>query len=123
MNRVIYKIADADEWRAARVAGIYYGSADDKRDGYIHFSTATQLPGTLAKHFAGREGLVLIAVDAGRIGDKLSWEPARDGELFPHLYHPLPTDAAVWFTPLTLKADRTHDVPADLPSALPGEAS
>lgn len=123
MNTVIYKVADADEWRAAREAGIYYGSADDKRDGYIHFSTATQLPGTLAKHFPGRGGLVLIAVDAGRLGAKLDWEPARDGELFPHLHDALATDAAVWFTPLTLKPDGTHDLPADLPSELPGEAS
>jgi uncharacterized protein (DUF952 family) len=111
----IYKIADAAEWRAAHATGIYHGSPDDQRDGYIHFSTGAQLPGTAQKHFAGRKGLLLIAVDAGQLGEALKWEAARDGELFPHLYAPLPVTAAIWFTPLILRADGSHDLPEGLP--------
>ncbi len=123
MSEIIYKVAPAQDWQAARTAGAYHGSADDLRDGYIHFSTAAQLPATLAKHYAGREGLVLIAVDAGALGENLLWEPARQGELFPHLYAPLPVDAALWYTPLALKADGTHDLPAALPGRSPGDVS
>ncbi len=111
----IYKIADAAEWRAARSSGAYHGSSDDIHDGYIHFSTAAQLPGTANKHFAGRDGLVLIAVDAMQLGDALKWEHARNGERFPHLYAPLPVEAAIWFTPLILRPDGTHDLPEELP--------
>jgi len=123
MIEIIYKVARADEWQAAREAGVYQGSADDGRDGYIHFSTPAQLPATLARHYAGREGLLLIAVEVRALGENLAWEPSRGGDLFPHLYAPLPVDAALWYTPLALKADGTHELPAALPDQLPGEAS
>ncbi len=123
MTAIIYKVAPSQDWQAARAAGVYHGSPDDERDGFIHFSTSAQLPGTLAKHFAGQGGLVLIAVDAGALGDKLAWEPSRGGDLFPHLYGALQTDAVLWYTPLALNPDGTHDLPATLPDGAPGEAS
>jgi uncharacterized protein (DUF952 family) len=114
MSEVIYKVMEADAWRDADAAGAYHGSADDARDGFIHFSTADQLPGTLAKHFSGRDGLLLVAVDAAALGDNLVWEPSRRGDLFPHLYAPLPAEAALWTTPLPLNNDGEHELPADL---------
>ena len=36
----IYKICTAAEWREAERAGAYRGSEVDRRDGFIHFSTA-----------------------------------------------------------------------------------
>jgi uncharacterized protein (DUF952 family) len=110
---LIFKICDAPEWDAALASGSYAGSEHDRRDGFIHFSTAAQLPGTLAKHYAGREGLVLIAFDAEALGPQLKWEPARDGDLFPHLYAVLPTAAALWTRPLPLGADGAHLIPAE----------
>jgi len=86
----IFKIVEASQWPAD---GIYEGSADDARDGFIHLSTADQVPGTLARHFAGRTGLLLVEVDAGALGAALKWEPSRGGALFPHLYGPLPRSA------------------------------
>jgi uncharacterized protein (DUF952 family) len=114
MSEVIYKVMECDAWREAKASGAYHGSADDASDGFIHFSAADQLRGTLAKHFAWQDGLVLVAVDATALGDKLVWEPSRRGELFPHLYAPLPFEAAVWTAPLPLNADGTHELPADL---------
>jgi uncharacterized protein (DUF952 family) len=32
------------------------------------------------------DGLVVLAVDAERLGEALRWEPSRGGALFPHLY-------------------------------------
>ncbi|MCB1475447.1 MAG: DUF952 domain-containing protein, partial [Rhodobiaceae bacterium] len=58
-------------------------------DGFIHFSTAEQLAGTLAKHFANDPDLLLLTVDAAGLGEALRWETSRRGELFPHLYRPL----------------------------------
>ncbi len=109
----IYKICRAAEWEDALRDGAFRGSAVDVRDGYIHFSTAAQVAETAAKHFAGQADLVLVAVDADGLGDKLTWEPSRGGALFPHLYAELPVQAAVWVKPLPWK-DGQHMFPADL---------
>ncbi len=107
----IYKICGEAEWAKAQAAGRYDGSADDRLDGFIHFSTAAQLPGTLGKHFAGRDDLVLIAVEAEALGDALKWQPSRGGDLFPHLYGALDTSAAMWVAPLRRDAAGQHIIP------------
>lgn len=107
----LYKICPVALWRQAERVGRFRGSADDIRDGFIHFSSAGQVVETAAKHFAGQDGLLLIAVEAARLGDKLKWEPSRGGELFPHLYGELDVTAAIEIVPLPLGADGRHCVP------------
>jgi uncharacterized protein (DUF952 family) len=104
----IFKVCGTAEWTAAQEQGFYAGSADDRRDGFIHFSTLTQLAGTLAKHFPGRDDLVLVAVQAEALGDALKWEPSRGGALFPHLYAALPAAAALWVRPLLRDGSSYH---------------
>lgn len=106
----IYKIVAESEWRAAEARGRYEGSAVDRKDGFIHFSTAAQAPETAARHFAGAENLLLVAVDASLLD--LRWEVSRGGDLFPHLYGVLPLDAVKRVEPLALCADGTHRLPA-----------
>jgi len=96
----IYKICERTTWRLAERTGTYRGSAADARDGFIHFSTATQLAGTMANHFAGQRELLLVAVDADALGSSLKWERSRGGELFPHLYAALPLSAVCWTKPV-----------------------
>ena len=96
----IYKICERAAWRLAEQTGTYRGSEADARDGFIHFSTAAQLVGTMAKHFAGRRELLLVAVDADALGLGLKWEPSRGGEPFPHLYAALPLTAVRWTKPV-----------------------
>jgi uncharacterized protein (DUF952 family) len=108
---MIYKICALSIWRAAERQGAFSGAEIDRRDGYIHFSTADQLRETATRHFAGRDGLVLVAVDEGIIGSALKWEPARDGSLFPHLYGDLSLKAVRWTKPLPLAADGQHLFP------------
>lgn len=95
---LIYKVATRAQWQAAETTGTFTGAPVDLRDGYIHFSTAEQLPETLAKHFAGQRDLLLIEVEAEPLGDALRWEVSRGGARFPHLYAPLPVSAAVRVT-------------------------
>lgn len=108
----IYKIMTAAEWAAAKAAGVYEGSAHDRRDGFIHFSTAGQAAETAAKHFAGQADLMLLAIDPPPLGAALKWEPSRGGALFPHLYAPLPVSTVVEAYELPLGADRRHLFPA-----------
>jgi len=93
MNGTIYRIVTEPEWEAAKASGAFAGSEDDRRDGFIHFSTAEQLPETARKHYAGRSGLLLLAVDVAALTAPLKWEVSRGGALFPHLYGPLPASA------------------------------
>jgi len=107
----IYKISPASAWREAERQGVYKGSADDLRDGYIHFSTAAQVAETARKHYFGQTGLFLIAVDADALGDDLRWERSRNGELFPHLYGELDIGAVTAILDLRAQSDGTHDIP------------
>jgi len=92
----IYKICEKASWRAAEQAGTYRGSDADARDGFIHFSTAAQLAGTVEKYFARQSDLLIVAVDADALGSALKWECSRGGDLFPHLYAALPLAAVRW---------------------------
>jgi uncharacterized protein (DUF952 family) len=107
----IYKICPASAWREAERQGVFRGSADDRRDGFIHFSAASQVAGTAAKHFAGQTGLFLIAIDAAALGEALKWEPSRGGELFPHLYGELDIGAVTNILDLRARSDGSHDIP------------
>lgn len=108
---LIYKILRDAEWRAFAAEGRTAGAPVDLADGFIHFSTAAQLPETAAKHFAGADGLRLVAVDAAPLGDALRWEPSRGGALFPHLYRALALADVAWSRPMPLTADG-HDTGA-----------
>ncbi|GLR85616.1 DUF952 domain-containing protein [Bradyrhizobium iriomotense] len=107
----IYKICAASAWREAERQGVYLGSADDARDGFIHFSTAAQVPETARKHFFGQRALFLVEVDGDALGDALHWEPSRNDELFPHLYGELDLGAVISIINLNMRSDGNHDIP------------
>ena len=109
--RRIYKICPASAWREAERQGAYRGSADDVRDGFIHFSTAAQVAETAKKHFFGQTGLFLIEVDAEVLGEALRWERSRNDELFPHLYGELDLGAVIAVLDMPARSDGTHDIP------------
>lgn len=85
----IYKLLRGPEWQVLQQQGQTRGSADDERDGYVHLSTAEQLPGTLERYYADTPDLWLLELDPIALGAALRWEPSRGGRLFPHLYAPL----------------------------------
>jgi uncharacterized protein (DUF952 family) len=109
----IYKILRAGEWADLLEKGASDGAPVDKSDGFIHFSTAGQVAETAARHFAGEDGLILAAFEAGDLGDALVWEPSRGGALFPHLYGPLRAADVLWHAPLPLR-DGAHVFPEEL---------
>jgi len=107
----LYKICPSGLWREAEKAGVFAGAPVDIADGFIHFSTATQVVETAAKHFAGQDDLLLVAIDSDRLGTDLRWEPSRGGALFPHLYALLDLSAVLWVKPLPLGPDGRHVFP------------
>ena len=118
MEPMIYTMARAADWREAEALGEYRGGADDRRDGFLHFSTAGQLRASAAKHRAGEADLVLVEVEAAALGPALRWEPAAGGKrpgLFPHLYGALPLSAVRSAAPLPLGTDGAHRFPPGIP--------
>jgi uncharacterized protein (DUF952 family) len=111
---LIFKICTQQAWTDAIAKGAFRGSADDVRDGFIHLSTAEQLPGTAAKFFIGQDTLVVVAFDAAALGPALRWEPSRGGALFPHLYAPLPTSLALWVRQAPLSPDGVPVMPEEV---------
>ena len=112
MSALIFHMCRQEEWDAARARGTYSGSSQDQADGFIHFSTAEQLPESARRHRAGQQGLVLLAVDPASLGDSLRWELSRRGMLFPHVYGILPVSAVRWARDLPLGADGIPILPS-----------
>ncbi|WP_265516434.1 DUF952 domain-containing protein [Nitratireductor luteus] len=110
MESTIFKICPSALWLQAELDGVFTGAPVDIADGFIHFSTAEQVAETAKKHFGGQDDLVLVAVDPGKLGEPLRYEPSRSGALFPHLYAPLRLDAVLWVRPLPLGPDG-HEFP------------
>ncbi|TCL75518.1 uncharacterized protein (DUF952 family) [Rhizobium sp. BK251] len=115
MTPTLYKIVPAALWQQARETGVFHGAPVDLADGFIHFSTASQVKETAARHFAGQSGLLLVAIDGEALGEKLVFEPSRGGDLFPHLYRPLPFSAVLWEKPLPLDDAGLHIFPELMP--------
>ena len=113
---MIYKVCSKVVWEEIRQLTSWNGSPHDLRDGFIHFSTASQLEGTVRKHNAGQTDLMLLAIDADTLGAALKWEPSRGGELFPHLYGPLPISTIESAQDLTVSTDGTINDQGLLPT-------
>jgi uncharacterized protein (DUF952 family) len=111
---LIYKILTGPQWAALERDGETAGAPVDLADGFVHFSTAGQVAETAAKHFAGQDGLMLLAVEAGRLGAALRWEPARGGDPFPHLRAALRRGDVVWAKPLPRGAGGAHVFPEEM---------
>jgi uncharacterized protein (DUF952 family) len=106
--RFIYRLISHADWQAARAAGAFEGSEHDRRDGFIHFSTASQLRETATKHYAARTDLLLLRVAVTGLTAPLRWEVSRNQELFPHLYGSLPVSAVTDVEPVRLGTDGQH---------------
>ena len=107
----IFHMADKVAWAEAIEQRSYPGTAMDQADGFIHMSTADTIVGSAAKHRKGASNLLLLVIKAEDLGDKLVWEPARGGILFPHLYEDLDPNKVLKVIPLPLGADGLHLFP------------
>jgi uncharacterized protein (DUF952 family) len=111
----IYKILTAQQWASLQLEGVFRGSPVDLNDGYIHFSTGSQVAETAHKHFKGQSDLMLAVVDDASFGDALRYEPSRGGQLFPHLFGSLPLNMVERANPLPMDSDGFHSFEGLLP--------
>lgn len=111
MKKIVLKICPKNLWQEALEKGVFSGASIDLQDGFIHLSTAEQAIGTAAKHFAGQNDLLLIAIEEAVLGDALKYEVSRNDDLFPHLYGTFSPDQIAWVKPLPLDANGNHVFP------------
>jgi uncharacterized protein (DUF952 family) len=98
-SNLVVKLLRRSEWEMFVATGAFVGSADDRRDGFIHLSTPEQMTTTIAKWFAGEDGVLAVTFDTTSLADDLRWESAGNGTLYPHLYRPLQLSEVVSVMP------------------------
>jgi uncharacterized protein (DUF952 family) len=115
LREYLYKIARPAEWAEAEKTGLFSGSADDRRDGYVHLSTAAQVRGTVARHFSTERSLLVIAISASDLLSAVRWEAAPGAEKFPHLYGVLPLAAVASVREIARGPDGAFAFPPEFP--------
>jgi uncharacterized protein (DUF952 family) len=99
----IFKILTPEQWSDFQSDGIFRGAPIDIVDGYIHLSTGAQVEETAAKHFSSHRSIIVCLCDSALMDHELKWEPSRGGDLFPHLYDPLPIVCVIAHSVVTRK--------------------
>lgn len=66
----------------------------DAKDGFIHLSTAEQVPATAGRFFAATHTLWLLKIELDRIEANVRWEDAGES-CFPHIYGPMPGNGEI----------------------------
>ena len=89
---LLYRIEPRSSWTEALSNGIFHGELET--DGFIHLSTQNQVLKVADALYAGQTDLLLLELDTLETTSRLEFEDLYEvGELFPHLYGPLPTGA------------------------------
>ena len=113
MDTILHITARAD-WVAAQQAG-QYESESLHTQGFIHCSRPDQVLGVANSLFRGRADLVLLCIDADKVGPEICCENLEGGEtLFPHIYGSLNLDAVMHIHPFPPGNDGTFKLPSDL---------
>jgi uncharacterized protein (DUF952 family) len=90
---LIYHFTTTELWDTALNRGLY-SHPSLKTEGFIHCSTSYQLEGTLAKHFADAEEIILLHIVEKRVKNWLKYEQFGNADAeYPHLYCPIPMAA------------------------------
>ena len=105
---VLYHLASRPDWEAALRSGRYETSTRGRtlaEEGFVHCSLAHQVRGVAEAFYADADDLLLLVLDADRLGAPVVFEPPAPGaEDFPHVYGPIPVDAVTEARPVTRDA-------------------
>ena len=95
-DQPLFHLALSEDWHAAQGAGIYAistrGLAVDQV-GFMHLSWQEQVAATYERFYADAGSVMLLTIDPKALTAPLRADAIPSGELFPHLYGPLPLTA------------------------------
>lgn len=100
MSQIVYHLIGATEWAEAEAAGEYRPPSLGA-EGFIHFSSAEQVPGTSMRYYRDVPALLVLAVATEMLTAELRWEDLAGTGTFPHLYGPLPLASVISVVPYT----------------------
>lgn len=103
--RPIFHCSLVTDWDAAQRSGSYTVSSRGRtleQEGFVHAAYAEQIPGVLQRYYADlEEPLSLLTIDPALVGVPVVAEDLTGGgELFPHIYGPIPVAAVIAVTVL-----------------------
>ena len=114
---LIYHIATTADWEQARRDGCYTTSTRSRtlaEEGFIHASTAAQVPLVANAFYSGERDLVLLVIDTGRVGPGIRYERVPgQASPYPHIYGPLNISAVIEARPFAPDPDGTFSFDAD----------
>jgi uncharacterized protein (DUF952 family) len=110
---MIFHITQRARWDEAQRLRVYRGDTLDT-EGFIHCSEADQVLRSANKFYTGQHGLVLLGIDPSRLHSELRYEPASDGQQYPHIYGPLNPDAVVQTLGFEPAADGRFALPPEM---------
>ena len=102
VDQPLFHLALKGDWEQAQDSGTYQWSTRGMRlteVGFIHCSWQEQVPKTFERFYADAGEIVLLEIDPIRLNSPLRADAIPTGELFPHLYGPLPIEAVRSITP------------------------
>lgn len=100
---MIYHVTERTRWERSQREGVHTGSTRGVEladEGFVHCSTAGQLPGVLERFYRGVPDLVVLHIDEVRLTAPVVVEQVGDAaEPFPHVYGPIDLTAVVTVEP------------------------
>ena len=110
----LFHLSDEAEWTTALAEGAFTGSTRGRTladEGFIHCSFAHQVETVANLFYGGVDGLVLLTIDPERVQAPIRYDPAENGEEFPHIYGPLNIDAVIAVQPFRAGPDGRFHFP------------
>jgi uncharacterized protein (DUF952 family) len=88
----IFHIVAPRDWPSSG----HYRPPSLQEQGFVHFSFADQVEGPANRLYRGESELLVVEVDPASIGCEIRVEDSYgEGTAYPHVYGPVPVDAAV----------------------------
>ena len=88
----IYHIVLPEVWEKFKDEK-FYEAESLRTEGFIHCSFAGQVEAVLQRYYTGAEKILLLEIEPEKLASKLVNEPSTGGEIYPHIYGKVNTDA------------------------------
>ncbi|WP_232696910.1 DUF952 domain-containing protein [Brevibacillus daliensis] len=109
----IVKISTNDMWNEAEKAGVLLHPSLVE-EGFIHCSTIEQVTAVANRLYKGHKELLLLVIDPDKLEAELKYEPAKNGQLYPHIYGPLNLNAVIKKVPFLADNKGEFSLPLEI---------
>lgn len=104
---LIFHIVEKKAWKGIESGGEYTPESLEQ-EGFIHCSTGDKINETANRIFKNKRHLFLLIIDTKRVEAPIKYEEDSElGEVFPHIYGPLNTNAVI--DKISLNPDKKGD--------------